>query len=144
MMTPRPSTRVYFASKIENFAEVLKIREEWPQIYFTARWPFLIAADVPDHKDWAPHFWQDDYDDIWRSDVVLIWAKPEQRLRGALVEAGIGMALGKVILLAGDHPDFGTWQHHPICRREASLEIALAWARDFLPERHFGRRDRVR
>jgi hypothetical protein len=44
---------------------------------------------------------------------VLVYAEDGEHLRGALIEAGMAIALGKRVIVVGDHPDFGTWQHHP-------------------------------
>lgn len=56
--------------------------------------------------------------------MVLVYAEEGEHLRGALVEAGMAIALGKTVLVIGDHPDFGTWQHHPKVIHAADLDQA--------------------
>lgn len=121
--------RVYLASKLHHAELALELREKWPTLHFTARWP-LMHGKIPDEPRWAGQFWQDDFDDIWRANVLVLWAEPQDKLRGALVEAGIAIALRKQVVVAGEHPDFGTWQYHPFVVRQPSLDLALAYCRD--------------
>lgn len=114
-------TNVYLASKL---AHAKKWRElDWPEINLTARWPHSHVG-VPDTADFARLFWTEDEDDVMSSDVVLVYAEDGEHLRGALVEAGMGIALGKHVIVVGDHPDFGTWQYHPMVLRAKTLEQA--------------------
>lgn len=57
---------------------------------------------------------------------MLVYAEEGEHLRGALVEAGMAIALGKIVLVIGSHPDFGTWQHHPNVMHAADLDHARA------------------
>lgn len=123
-------TRVYFASKLHHAPQALTLIRDWPGIHFTARWP-LMHGVIPDDSSMAHQFWQDDFDDIARADIVLAWAKPDDKLRGALVEVGIGIGLGKKIVLGGEHPDFGTWQFHPSVVRMSNMTAALDFCRNF-------------
>lgn len=120
--------RVYTASKLEH-AELWKhARGKFPGVYFTARWPFYVGQ-VPDTAEHAEQFWQDDEEDIRRSDVVLVYAaNSDEKLRGALVEAGMGLALSKLVIVVGKHPDYSTWQFHPQVEHADSIEAALAYA----------------
>lgn len=120
------SARVYVASKLKYADELLAMRKRFLNIHFTDRWS-LMQGKVEDDHEQAAHFWQDDFDDIARAEYVIIWApSSEDKLRGALVEAGIGIALGKKLVLAGESPDFGTWQWHPaIISRQPDLRNAL-------------------
>lgn len=120
--------RVYTASKLDH-AELWKhIRVRFPQIYFTARWPFFVGY-IEEGPECAEHFWQDDEEDVRRSDVVLVYAaNSEEKLRGALVEAGMGIAMGKLVIVVGKHPDYSTWQFHPQVEHADSIETALAYA----------------
>jgi hypothetical protein len=98
----------------------------YPSIHFTARWPFLVEH-LADDKVFAGKFWQDDLDDVRRADVVLIYAlNEEERLRGALVEAGAGLILGKNLAIIGEHQDYGTWQFHPQVTRYSFIDDALS------------------
>ena len=70
--------------------------------------------------------WIEDHQDVGRSDVVMVYAERGDVLRGAFVEAGMGIALGKFVLAVGDG-DFGTWWAHPQVTRAPDLESALKW-----------------
>ena len=116
--------RVYTASKLHHAALWRGLRETNPGIYFTARWPFFAGA-VSDSSDAAEYFWQDDLADVLRSDVVLVYALSGEKLRGALVEVGAALSLGRVVYVVGKHEDYGTWQYHPNVVRVGTLDKAL-------------------
>lgn len=116
--------KVYTASKLSEANRWRELAKEWQEIEFVARWPFKHVGTVPDHAIFAKIFWQHDLEDVSSSDVVLIYAEPEHKLRGALVEAGMAIALGRKVIVVGDHPDFGTWQHHPLVHIVEDLEQA--------------------
>lgn len=122
--------RVYFAGKLANAEEVIKIERANPQILFTNRWQYM-EGKCPDSAEEAFRFWQLDEADVRLADIVLVWALTGQKLRGALVEVGIGIASGATIFVVGDHPDFGTWQYHPAVHRFSSMGAALSMARIF-------------
>jgi hypothetical protein len=117
--------RVYTASKLHHRQRWISIRSQWPGVTFTARWPDL-ERDGPPSDEEARINWLNDEADVRSADVVLVYAEQGEHLRGALIEAGIGIALGKTVLVVGDHPDFGTWQHHPKVTHAADLDDARA------------------
>lgn len=105
--------KVYTASKLKH-ADLWKgLRLTWHDIDWTARWPDLVGG-VEDNDSFAREFWRHDIQDVMRSDCVLVYAEAGEHLRGALIEAGAGIALGKHVIVVGEHPDYGTWQHHPM------------------------------
>lgn len=114
--------KVYTASK-------LKHAEKWKSIViegveFVARWPRLHVGNIPDDASYAKVFWQHDLEDVARADVILVYAEAEEHLRGALVEAGMAIALNKIVVVVGTHPDYGTWQHHPLVYKVDNLDAA--------------------
>jgi len=115
---------VYGASKIAHADLWKRLRLEWPEIHFTARWPTLHVGTVPDEPAFASVFWEHDLADIRSADAVLVYAEPEDKLRGALVEAGMALALRQRVVVVGEHPDFGTWQYHPLVSRVPDLDSA--------------------
>ena len=117
--------RVYTASKLHYAPLWRKINEENPHIFFHARWIKHVAIGTPDSPENAIRFWVEDEEDVRTADAVLIYAKPGEHLRGALVEAGIALACGVQIIVVGEHPDYGTWQYHPRVKRCATLAAAL-------------------
>ena len=116
--------KVYTASKLSQSPRWIKLKTEWPEIEFTARW-------VTNHvgmAEFEPHisrqFWTEDEDDVRAADVVLLYAEHHEKQRGSLVEAGMAIALRKPVILVGESADFGSWQYHPAVTRFATLEEA--------------------
>lgn len=127
--------KVYTASKLDCAPIWRALRDDHPEIDIVARWPFLHVGSKGDPEwpsDCAAHgsiFWQHDFEDVARCDVVLVYGAETPVLRGALVEAGMGIALGKIVIVVGDNPSYGTWQYHTQCRRVASMGAALSLMR---------------
>lgn len=113
--------RIYVASKMTHAD---KWRELYNRVHIVSRWPFLEPFIRPTYAN-ARKFWQDDMQDIESADAVLVYAEEGEHLRGALVEVGAGLALGKRILLVGDHVDYGTWKNHPQCFMFETIEAAV-------------------
>lgn len=122
---PNRRLSIYFASKIYH-AETGKIlATEWTEFNWTARWPVHHVGKVPEHhQQFSRLFWQHDYEDVAKADVTMVWARPDDNLRGALVEAGIAIGLGKMVLVVGENENYGTWQYHPSVLRATDLEEA--------------------
>lgn len=116
--------KVYTASKITRAAQWKALYHEWPEIHFVARWPFCHTGNVPDDPCYAKVFWQQDHEDVVKADVVLLLAEGKEHLKGGLVEAGMALALGKPVIVIGDHPDYSTWQYHPQVHRVLDLPSA--------------------
>lgn len=108
-------SKVYVASKLYHAGIWRQARLDYPEIHFTARWPYLVSK-VPDEAKYAKNFWLDDLRDVADANVILVYAEPADRLRGALIEAGAALALGKVVWLVGQNESYGTWQHHPLVK----------------------------
>lgn len=116
--------KVYTASKLAQAPRWRDLHEAWPEIEFTARWVTLHVGERADHACFARVFWEHDLADVVASDVVLLYAEEDEHLRGGLVEAGMAIALGKAVIVVGDHPDYGTWQFHPRVQRVPDLAYA--------------------
>ena len=122
----RTMIKVYIASKILYAAQFRGYREAWKAegIDLHARWhdqaQFEDAATPEDFHI----FWLVDEEDVRMSDAIIVYGAPGDKLRGALVEAGIAIACGILTILVGDSPDYGTWQHHPLVAKAESFEKA--------------------
>ena len=117
--------KVYTASKIHHAAMWRTLRGEWADyVEFTARWPDH-EGKLSESARYARVFWMQDIQDVVRADCVLVYGQPGEKLRGALVEAGAGIATGKHVVVVGNNPDFGSWQYHPLVTRVPSLDEAL-------------------
>ena len=122
MSTEPKLLKVYIASKLCHADKWHELRETWPEVVFVMRWPFCHVGNIPDDPVFAKIFWEQDLEDVSKSDVVLVYAEPGEKLRGALVEAGMAIALGKCVICVGvEHQDFGTWTHHPLVHRVVDL-----------------------
>ncbi len=121
--------KVYIASKLSHAEEFIALRNAWGNdgIDLHARW-FDQASLEHESHDLSPYdfhiFWSVDEEDVKTSQAVIVCGRNDEKLRGALVEAGIAIAMGKLVIVIGEHPDYGTWQHHPTVVRAATLESA--------------------
>lgn len=131
--------KVYGASKMTHRQFWKDLRESEPDIEWTAHWPDMECEDTP---DLCKFFWTKDHVDIARSDFVLCYAGPgaNDQLRGALIEAGIAIGLGKRVVIIDEYRYtagiYGTWQYHPQVLRAESLKQAL-WMMKALTKEEF-------
>jgi len=127
--------KVYTASCLNKGPLWRELASVWEEVEIVARWPFLHVNNegLPDWPEDCPahgaEFWQQDHDDVLRADVVLIYAIETDELRGALVESGMALGLGKPVIVAGKNHRFGTWQYHRLARRVPTLEAARSLLR---------------
>lgn len=113
--------RVYTASKLSTAVEWRQMQLAWPTLFFHARWLRHVEIGTPDSPENAVRFWIEDQEDVASADAVLVYAKRDEHLRGALVEAGIAIACGIPVIVIGEHRDYGTWQYHPGVMRVGSF-----------------------
>lgn len=115
---------VYGASKLQFAPLWLSLHEKEPDIYWIARWP-TIEGHVEDTPENAKTFWLHDIADVQKCDYVMCLPPPAgEQLRGALVEVGAALGLGKSVVLVGDDPAWATWQYHPLVQKVATVEEA--------------------
>jgi hypothetical protein len=115
--------RVYIASCVRH-AELWRAIHTTPDIHFVSRWPFLEPFIDPDPAN-SRKIWLDDMADVRGCHALIVYAVEGDHLRGALVEAGAALALGRMVIVVGEHPDYGSWQYHPNVTHVATLENAL-------------------
>lgn len=118
---------IYGASKLKHAEMWLDLRIEFPWIDWTARWPDIVGK-WEDTSDNAQCFWQVDFEDVAKADYVFCYGQLTDHLRGALVEAGIALGLGRWVIVIGQSPDFGTWQYHPHVLRCNDMAEAIRMA----------------
>lgn len=109
---------------------------QWDGFEFVSRWPIDFGTKRLDsNPDHARQGWIENFEDLVQCDVVLVYFYPGDVLRGALVELGAGIALGKQVILIGNPG--GTWMHHPAVTQVTSLDQALyllsSWVENGLP-----------
>lgn len=144
---------IYVASKMRHAPLLQQLYLARPDAHFVNRWIWL-EGNVPDSEVYARNFWLDDVHDVLSADVLICFAKDgDDKLRGALVEAGIALGAGKRVIVVGKHSDYGTWQHHPSVERAYNLGHAVdlamgldatesekrAWNPDWFTPSHTGR-----
>jgi len=103
--------RVYWASKLVH-ADRLKREQQqsyFQGIEFTSSWTGIVNA-VEDSPANAKAFWNRNLRDIMEAEFCVVYAEGDDKLRGALFEAGFAMAQGKPVITIGEHQDYGTWQ----------------------------------
>lgn len=124
-MNYRP--KVYTASKLRHAPLWKTLREEWPEIDFTARWVDHAEKEKATTPTGFAHFWTMDIQDVQRSDFVLLLSTPadDGLLHGALVECGVALGLGKRVINVGECRT--SWTNHPLVYSIPTLELA----RDF-------------
>ena len=101
--------RVYTTAKVIH-AEMLKnIRPKWDEIYWTARWPVTVSLSTEKVKP-IVYWLNDNIDDVVRSDYVILYAEPSDRLNISLGEIGVAIAHGKPIYFVGKNKTFDNWR----------------------------------
>lgn len=131
--------RVYTASKLSAAPVWDQLSKAWPSVFFHARWLKHSEIKTPDTDAHAAEFWVQDEEDVRNADAVLVYARHGEHLKGALVEAGVAIALNIPVIVVGEHPDYGTWQYHPGVTRVADLSAA----KTYLDQLQVGWRRRV-
>lgn len=127
---------VYTASRMLHASLWLAQRQANFDIEFSARWIDQTKSfdDAAFSDEVKRQGWIQDEEDIRRAEYLVCYGQPKETLRGALVEAGMAMALGKKILCVGGSHSFGTWCKHPtIWQYTDSLESAWTCIR----QRHY-------
>lgn len=127
--------KVYIASKMQHAPAWRELYSAYPDVHIVSRWPFLEPFIEPTENN-GVKFWQTDFEDIAASDVLVVYAEPDEHLRGALVEAGIALGLGKWVVLIGEHYDYGTWQFHSRVVKANSISHAFTVAREIKKLQH--------
>jgi nucleoside 2-deoxyribosyltransferase len=115
---------VYIASKMDRAGEWRKLYSYSDLINIVSRWPFLEPSVDPTPNN-AKKFWRTDYLDIQSCDFLICFAAGEDKLRGALVEAGMAIGMGKTVIVIGNHDDYGTWKYHEQVISFSTMEAAL-------------------
>lgn len=114
--------RLYTASNLVHAVRWKHYRHRWGEtIEFTSRWIDMVHEEEEATSHDFMRFWLTDKADVLRSDFLLLYGEREEKLRGALVEAGMALGHGIPVLIIGDHPDYGTWKYHPLVTTLSSV-----------------------
>lgn len=124
--------RVYIASKIQYAPQFRGYRRNWliDGVFVNSRWIDMADAEwaTPRKINVPPEefrmCWLVDEQDVKDCQALIIYGAQQDKLRGALVEAGMAIAMGKPVFAVGGHPDFSSWQHHPLVMPADSFDHA--------------------
>jgi hypothetical protein len=115
---------IYPASKTRHLdiwaalrAAGLDIRAGWIDAEFN-----VTGQDLDPHE-WAEH-WSMCVREASAADVVLLYAREDERQMGALIEAGAALGAGKMVYLVAPWAGW-SFQHHPRVRCFDTLEEAV-------------------
>lgn len=128
MMQIRGTLPIYIASKLRHADRWKSLRNNWANenINIVSRWIEQASLEESAHPTDFKVFWSVDEEDVSKSEVILIYIDRDETLRGALVEAGMGIAMGKMVIVAGDFIQAGTWIYHPRVYCVETLDHAKA------------------
>ena len=141
-----PFLRVYTASKTTHAKKWLELDASSKTIKVSARWIKEVALaqyvdvlkDNQTLREFSARCWIEDIEDIKTSDFLMLYGESNEHLRGALVEAGVALCEGVPVVCIGKHPDYGTWQEHPLVLHMDSIEHFESWAKRELDRRIAG------
>lgn len=116
-------TDIYLASKIKYAPTLRALRTTWDGMGLNIHSRWLDQAEFEEQADPVEFsiFWLVDEEDVRTAKVVVVYGEAGDELRGALVEAGMAIALGILVIVVGDSPSFGTWVNHPGVLRARTL-----------------------
>lgn len=117
--------RVYIASKLRHANLFMRLREEYPDIHFTARWP--IVASLGSEAQRPVYQWMSESEiEISNSDCVLVYAEAGEILKTALVQVGIAYSRRIPIFVVGEHDSYAEWQFNAeLVTRRPSIKRAM-------------------
>ncbi len=114
---------IYVASKASHRPMWREMRKRYP---IEARWidvdDSYIGRELTD--DEYRGLWVTCIEDVSTSGAVVAWYEAGEVWKGALIEIGVALALGKPVFLAGALPDH-SWVHHPLVEHVGDLPTAL-------------------
>jgi hypothetical protein len=116
---------IYVASRTRHAPLWLQFKQQgWPII---STW--LDEAGAGQTSDWAD-LWRRCIDEAKRAAVTILYAEPEDILKGALIEAGAALATGNVLIVVGRSPSIGSFVEHPMCCRAETVGSAFKRIRE--------------
>lgn len=130
--------RVYTTAKVLHASMLTQCRAEFDGIYFTARWPLMV--NVSSEKARPVVFWlNDNFDDIQRSDYVIVYAEEHDVLKTSLIEIGWAMGHGKKIICVGENAQFEPWSTMCLARVRTMTEAIKRIRQDVNPKKEQGK-----
>jgi len=127
--------KIYMASKLKHFAKWRVLKENRSDFIFTSTWFYEAHIEAETEaqgfgssaisKEKCELVWIINDHDVKICDFLIVYSEECDRLKGALIEAGLAIAYGKRVIVVGQNTDYGTWQFHPSVTRVDTIEEAL-------------------
>ncbi len=113
--------KIYVASHIRFIEYWKKLRDSG--IAISSTW----IDHVPERGDneAISRLWVNCFKEIRQSEMIMVKAEKEDRLKGVLVEVGAALVLGKPLYLVGENNNIGDIYHHPLFFKVSSPEEAI-------------------
>jgi len=93
--------------------------------FLTARWLHHFEIGTLETPKNSRIFWPENVEDIQQAEAIMCYAEPDDILGGALIECGIGLALGKRVYAIGSNEAYRSWIHHPLVFPFEKIEHAV-------------------
>lgn len=124
-MSFQKNIRVYVASKLRHAEMFMKLRNEYPDIHFTASWP--ITAALGSEANRPIYQWMSESEiQILNSDCVLVYAEAGEILKTALLQVGMAYSRRIPIFVVGEHTSYATWQFNSeLVTRSPNIKQAM-------------------
>lgn len=113
--------RIYIASKTRHAKRWLDLRAIGIPIIST----WIDEAEVAATDDW-PDLWDRCVNEAKSATRLIVYAEPEDFLKGALVEIGAALGAGVPVFIVGDCPSIGSFRSHRLVRSCNCLDEALS------------------
>ena len=113
---------IYVASNIRFIDFWKKLRDSGVAISST----WIDYVPERGDKEAISRLWFNCFQEIRQSDMIMVKADKEDRLKGVLVEVGAALVLGKPVYLVGENNNMGDIYHHPLFYKVSSPEEAIA------------------
>lgn len=120
-------TKIYIASKASHRPHWRELRGHGHNII--SRWIDVDDKYIgttfgdPVSLDYRA-LWDTCVQDVIACDVLICYVEPDEVLKGALIEVGVALGLGKRVICVGHKSDYlknGTWINH------RSIELVAGW-----------------
>lgn len=115
--------KVYIASKVHHYASWLELRDKRPDVQFTSTWIDEAGeGETSDYTELAERCIRE----VLAADFILLYCTTNEVLKGALIEVGAALAMGKEIRCVGDTSSLSrVFCRHRLWKWFSSIEQAL-------------------
>lgn len=104
---------IYIASTTKHAEKWIALAESHKDLFIlSSAWPRHVVRFQHREPDISQMggFWKENFKNIADSNFLLVYAAPDDVLRGALVEAGYAFRCNIPVFVVNDHESYGTWK----------------------------------